>query len=172
MIEYIDWVEMNTKNSRLFTIFLIVFLDLLGFSLILPLLPYYAETYGANATVVGLLVASYAGAQLIGVALLGRLSDRYGRRPILLISVAGTFVGFLLLRFADPIGRFLSGMIAANLSNIFILGVLFASRILEGLTEGNMTVDHANISGVTDEQNRARGRGMIGASFYRKVISK
>jgi DHA1 family tetracycline resistance protein-like MFS transporter len=77
-------MEMNIRNSRLFTIFLIVFIDLLGFSLILPLLPYYAETYGANATVVGLLVASYAAAQLIGALLLGRLLDRYGRRPILL----------------------------------------------------------------------------------------
>jgi DHA1 family tetracycline resistance protein-like MFS transporter len=156
---------MNIKNSRLFTIFLVVFIDLLGFSLILPLLPYYAETYGANATVVGLLVASYAAAQLIGAPLLGRLSDRYGRRPILLLSVTGTFVGFLLLGFADPIGRFLSGMIAENSPNLFILGVMFASRILDGLTGGNITVALAYISDVTDEQNRARGMGMIGAAF-------
>ena len=73
------------KNSRLLIIFIIVFVDLLGFSLILPLLPYYAETYGATPIVVGLLVASYAAAQLVGAPLLGRLSDRHGRRPVLLL---------------------------------------------------------------------------------------
>ena len=91
------------KNSRLLTIFLIVFIDLLGFSLILPLLPYYAESYGATPFIVGMLVAAYAAAQLIGAPLLGRLSDRIGRRPVLLLSVAGTLVGFLLLGFADPL---------------------------------------------------------------------
>jgi DHA1 family tetracycline resistance protein-like MFS transporter len=156
---------MIMKNSRLFTIFLIVFIDLLGFSLILPLLPYYAETYGANATVVGLLVASYAAAQLIGAPLLGRLSDRYGRRPILLLSVAGTFVGFLLLGFADPLGRFLSGIIAPNSVNVPILGILFISRILDGLTGGNITVAQAYITDVTDEQSRSKGLGLIGAAF-------
>src|SRR5512136_1630056 len=98
------------KYSRLLTIFLIVFIDLLGFSLILPLLPYYAETYGATPIIVGLLVASYAAAQLIGAPLLGRLSDRIGRRPVLLISVAGTAAGFLLLGFAEPIGQVLASV--------------------------------------------------------------
>ena len=83
------------KNSRLLTIFIIVFVDLLGFSLILPLLPYYAEKYGASPFTVGLLVASYAAASLIGSPMLGRLSDRFGRRPILLVSVFGTLIGFL-----------------------------------------------------------------------------
>ena len=96
------------KNKNLLSIFIVVFVDLLGFSLILPLLPYYAESYGASATIVGLLVASYAAASLFGAPLLGRLSDRYGRRPILLLSVAGTFLGFLLLGFADPIGRLIA----------------------------------------------------------------
>ncbi len=77
------------NRSRLLTIFFIVFVDMLGFSLILPLLPYYAESFGASAAVVGFLVASYAAAQLIGSPILGRLSDRYGRRPVLLFSVAG-----------------------------------------------------------------------------------
>jgi DHA1 family tetracycline resistance protein-like MFS transporter len=134
-------------KARLSTLFVIVFVDLLGFSLILPLLPYYAEAFGANETVTGLLVASYAAAQLIGAPILGRLSDRYGRRPVLLVSVFGTFVGFLLLGFAGS------------------LLVLFISRILDGLTGGNISVAQAYISDVTDQQNRARGLGIIGAAF-------
>jgi DHA1 family tetracycline resistance protein-like MFS transporter len=153
------------KNSRLLTIFLIVFIDLLGFSLILPLLPYYAESYGATATLVGLLVASYAAAQLIGAPLLGRLSDRIGRKPVLLLSVAGTCIGFLMLGFADPIGRGIAGLFAPQASNEFIIAVLFFSRILDGLTGGNITVAQAYITDVTDEQNRAKGLGMIGAAF-------
>ena len=153
------------KNSRLLTIFVIVFVDLLGFGLILPLLPYYAETYGATAVVVGLLVASYAAAQLVGAPLLGRLSDRIGRRPVLLLSVTGTLVGFLLLGFADPLGRLLSDLVAPQSANLMIIGVLFLSRILDGLTGGNITVAQAYIADVTDEQNRAKGLGLIGAAF-------
>ena len=153
------------KNPRLLTIFLVVFVDLLGFSLILPLLPYYAETYGASAAVVGLLVASYAAAQLIGAPLLGRLSDRMGRRPVLLLSVAGTFLGFVLLGVAEPLGTWIAGYIAPQAANLVIIGLLFFSRILDGLTGGNLTVAQAYITDITDEQNRARGLGMIGAAF-------
>ena len=146
-------------KNRLATIFGIVFVDLLGFSLILPLLPYYAEKYGATPTIVGLLVASYALAQFIGAPLLGRLSDRYGRRPILLVSIAGTVFGFLLLGFADPIGRLIGG------TSVAVVAVLFFSRILDGLTGGNLTVAQAYITDVTDLKNRAKALGMIGAAF-------
>jgi DHA1 family tetracycline resistance protein-like MFS transporter len=135
------------EKRKLVTVFIIVFIDLLGFSLILPLLPYYAETFGASPTLVGLLVGSYAAAQLIGAPVLGRLSDRYGRRPILLLSILGTFLGFLLLGFARS------------------LWMLFASRILDGLTGGNISVAQAYITDVTDEKNRAKGLGLIGAAF-------
>lgn len=134
-------------NKRLFSIILVVFIDLLGFSLILPLLPYYAELFHANAAVTGLLVASYAVAQLLGAPVLGRLSDRYGRRPILLASVLGTFVGFLLLGFASA------------------LWMLFASRIVDGLTGGNLSIAQAYITDVTSPKERAKGLGMIGAAF-------
>ncbi len=134
-------------RNRLAIIFVIVFVDLLGFSLILPLLPYYAQTFGADAFVTGLLVASYAVAQLIGAPALGRLSDRIGRRPVLLISIAGTFVGFLLLGFAGA------------------LWVLFVSRIVDGLTGGNLSVAQAYITDVSDQKNRAKALGMIGAAF-------
>ena len=135
------------RNKPLFAIFLIVFIDLLGFGLILPLLPYYAESYGASDTVIGLLVASYAAAQLVGAPVLGRLSDRFGRRPILLISLFGTLVSFLLLGFAET------------------LLVLFVARIFDGLTGGNISVAQAYIADVTDEKNRAKGLGLIGAAF-------
>lgn len=153
------------KNSRLLTIFIVVFVDLLGFSLILPLLPYYADQYGASPFVVGLLVASYAAASLVGSPLLGRLSDRYGRRPVLLVSVFGTMVGFLLLGLAAPLGEALARLIAPGASNTFVIAMLFFARILDGLTAGNITVAQAYISDVTDEKNRARGLGMIGAAF-------
>ena len=153
------------KNSRLLTIFLIVFVDLLGFSLILPLLPYYAESFGATPVIVGLLVASYAAAQLIGAPLLGRLSDRIGRRPVLLLSVTGTFLGFILLGLADPLGRLLAGLASSQSANAFIIAVLFFSRILDGLTGGNLTVAQAYIADVTDEANRAKSLGLIGAAF-------
>jgi DHA1 family tetracycline resistance protein-like MFS transporter len=128
-------------------IYLIVFIDLLGFSLILPLLPYYADTFGATPTQIGLLVASYAAAQLVGAPLLGRLSDRFGRRPVLIISIFGTLLGFLILGFASS------------------LWMLFASRLLDGFTGGNISVAQAYITDVTDEKDRAKGLGLLGAAF-------
>ena len=135
------------RNRPLASIFLVVFIDLLGFSFILPLLPYYAATFGASPTAVGLLTASYAAAQFFGAPILGRLSDRYGRKPILLISIFGTFLGFILLGAANT------------------LWILFVSRLLDGLTGGNISVAQAYISDVTDASNRAKGLGMIGAAF-------
>ena len=136
---------MNRKS--LFSILLVVFIDLLGFSLILPLLPYYAETFNATKFQTGLLIAVYALMQLIGAPILGRLSDRFGRRPILLISIFGTFLGFVLFGFATS------------------LWMLFVARILDGITGGNLSVAQAYISDVTDAQNRAKGLGLVGAAF-------
>jgi DHA1 family tetracycline resistance protein-like MFS transporter len=135
------------NRRKLLTIFVIVFVDLLGFSLILPLVPFYAEEFGASPTVAGLLIASYAAAQLIGAPLLGRLSDRYGRRPVLLVSILGSFVGFGVLGVANS------------------LLILFIARIIDGLTGGNISVAQAYITDITDETNRARGLGLIGAAF-------
>ena len=135
------------SRNRLLVIFLIVFIDLVGFGMILPLLPFYAETFGANAEMIGLLATSYAAAQFFGAPILGRLSDRYGRRPLLLVSVAGTALGFVVMGFAGS------------------LAMLFASRILAGLTGGNISVAQAYITDVTDEKSRTKGLGMIGAAF-------
>ena len=153
-------------KSRLTTIFLIVFVDILGFGLILPLLPYYAETYGATAWITGLLVASYAAAQLIGAPLLGRLSDRFGRRPVLLLSILGTAVGFLILALAEPIGAALGNIFgAAAAVNGFIIAIMFFSRILDGVTGGNISVAQAYITDVTDSESRAKGLGLLGGQF-------
>ncbi len=160
-------------RRRLTTVFVIVFVDLLGFGLILPLLPYYADRYGATPFVVGLLGASYAAAQLIGAPVLGRLSDRHGRRPVLLVSIAGTFLGFLLLGLAEPLGVWLAGFLPTSITGeelvratgAIILVVLFLSRILDGVTGGNISVAQAYITDVSDEENRARALGLIGAAF-------
>lgn len=161
------------QRSRLLNIFLVVFIDLLGFGLILPLLPYFAGQYGASQFLIGLLVASYAAAQFIGAPLMGRLSDRFGRRPILILSIAGTALGFLLLGFAEPLGVTFSSFVLDNptpdqltaLQNGAILGVMFIARMLSGLTGGNITVAQAYIADVTDARNRAKGLGLIGAAF-------
>lgn len=134
-------------KRRLATIFAVVFVDVLGFGLILPLLPYYATRFGASAFLIGLLAASYSAAQIIGSPILGRLSDRFGRRPILMISIAGTAVSFLILGSASA------------------LWVLFAGRLLDGLTGGNFTVAQSYITDVTPKRDRARGLGLTGAAF-------
>jgi len=136
------------NKRRAFTLlFLFVFMDVLGFSLILPLLPYYAEAFGATAEVVGLLLGANALTQLVGAPILGRLSDRYGRRPLLLTSIAGTVVSFLMLGLARS------------------LAILFASRILDGFLGGNVSLAQAYITDVTDNKERAKGLGLIGAAF-------
>lgn len=135
------------QNRHLISIFLIVFIDLLGFSLILPLLPFYAETFGADPITIGLLVAVYAAAQFSSAPVLGRLSDRFGRRPLLMLSIAGNLIAFIILGFAQS------------------LVVLFIARTLAGIFGGNLSVAQAYIADVTDENNRSRGLGMIGAAF-------
>ena len=137
----------NPMNKRLLNVGLIVLIDMLGFALIVPLLAFFADSFGATAFQTGLLVASYAAMQMISAPILGRISDRFGRRPVFLISILGTFIGFLILGFANS------------------LWMLFASRILSGLTAGNISVAQAYIADVTDEKNRARGMGMLGAAF-------
>jgi len=134
-------------NKRLLNVGLIVLIDMLGFALIVPLLAFFADTFGATPFQTGLLVATYAAMQMIAAPILGRISDRYGRRPVFLISIFGTFIGFIILGFANS------------------LWWLFASRVLSGLTAGNISVAQAYIADVTDEKNRARGMGLFGAAF-------
>jgi DHA1 family tetracycline resistance protein-like MFS transporter len=161
------------QNRRLAIIAAIVFVDLLGFSLILPLLPYYADAFGASQIAVSLLSAAFAGAQFLGAPIIGRLSDRHGRRPLLLVSILGTMAGFLLLGFAEPLGRAIGSALPASwvgenvvrAQNLAILAILYVSRFIDGLTGGNITVAQAYITDVTEEKDRARGLGLIGAAF-------
>ncbi len=135
------------RRSPLLPIFLIVCVDVLGLTIILPLLPFYAEKMGASPAVVGLLVSTYAFCQLIAGPLLGRISDRTGRRPLLLVSQAGTFIGFLILAWANA------------------LWLVFLSRIIDGLTAGNLSLAQAYIADVTKPEDRARSFGIIGIAF-------
>jgi MFS transporter, DHA1 family, tetracycline resistance protein len=126
---------------------LIVAVDILGFTIILPLLPFYSERMGASPAVVGALVSIYAVCQLISGPILGQLSDRLGRRPLLLVSQAGTLTGFLILAYAQ---------------NIWLL---FLARAIDGATAGNLTIAQAYISDVTKPENRAKAFAVIGIAF-------
>jgi MFS family permease len=156
---------MQTKRSPLLFIFLMIFLDLLGAGMILPLLPYYVkliEQSGSSwitanlALIVGMLTASFSLFQFLFTPVLGALSDRVGRRPVLLVSLAGTGIAYLLLGIAD---QFIEMGVAA------FLGVLFFARILDGITGGNISTAQAYIADVTPPEERARGMGLIGAAF-------
>jgi len=137
------------RRSPLIVIFTTVFIDLVGFGIVIPVLPFYAEGTAFNATprTVGLLFASYSIMQLIFSPILGGLSDKYGRRPVLLLSIIGTGIGFLILGLATTIW------------------MLFIGRILDGITGGNISTAQAYIADVTTEENRAKGMGLIGAAF-------
>jgi len=134
-------------QARLSIIFMIVLIDMVGFGIIIPLLPYYAKFFGASPLVVGLLMASYSLAQMIGAPILSRFSDRNGRRPALIISSFGAFIGYMLWGFAGS------------------LFMLFLSRTVAGVMAGNISVAQAYISDITNEKNRAQGMGLIGAAF-------
>jgi DHA1 family tetracycline resistance protein-like MFS transporter len=132
---------------RILPVLVIVLIDLMGLSIIVPLLPLFAARFGATPLVVGILQATYPMMQFLGAPLLGRLSDRFGRKPILLVSQAGTFAGFILLGFANA------------------LWLLFLSRIIDGLSGANMSTAQAAIADSTNEKNRTQGLGLIGAAF-------
>ena len=137
------------KRSPLVVIFITVFIDLVGFGIVIPVLPFYAEGagFGASPRQVGFLFASYSVMQLVFAPVLGRLSDKYGRRPVLLVSLLGTCAGFLILGFATT------------------LWMLFVGRIIDGISGGNISTAQAYIADVTTKEDRAKGMGLIGAAF-------
>jgi MFS transporter, DHA1 family, tetracycline resistance protein len=134
-------------NRPLLIIFLTILVNLIGFGIIIPLLPFYAETFGASPLTIGLLFATFSLAQLVSSPILGAWSDRWGRRPVLVLSLAGTVVSFVMLALAQS------------------LTMLFLARIVDGLSGGNITTARAYIGDITTEENRARAFGFLGAAF-------
>jgi DHA1 family tetracycline resistance protein-like MFS transporter len=128
-------------------LFLIVFVDLVGFGVVIPLLPYYALRFDASPFAVTMLMACYSLAQFVAAPMLGRLSDRIGRRPVLLVSLSCSIVAYVWLGLAGA------------------LWMLFAARLLAGAGAGNIAAAQAYIADVTPPEGRAKGMGMIGAAF-------
>jgi DHA1 family tetracycline resistance protein-like MFS transporter len=128
-------------------IFLTIFIDLVGFGIVIPLLPFYAEELHATPFDIGILVSSYSLMQFIFSPVWGNLSDRYGRRPILFWTIVGSSAGYWILGFAN------------------ILWMLYAGRVLAGIMGGNLSTAQAYIADVTSRENRAKGMGLFGMAF-------
>jgi len=128
-------------------LFLIVLIDLIGFGLVIPLLPFYGERFAATPQEITVLMATYSAMQTLTAPVWGRLSDRIGRRPVLLVSLAAAALAYLWLGFAST------------------LWMLFAARALAGACAGNIAAAQAYIADITPPEQRARGMGMIGAAF-------
>ena len=144
---------MNRKPSML-VVFLTVFIDLIGFGIVVPLVPMYSRHYGADGWLIGTIIASFSAMQFIFSPIWGKLSDRHGRRPILLISTAGAALSYVLF----AIG---SGFENHSLA----LGALLVSRIFAGACGGNITVAQAYIADITPPENRSKRMGLIGMAF-------
>lgn len=136
-----------THKSALATVFLAVLIDLMGFGMVLPLLPFYASVFHATPVAIGLLYSVYSFAQLIFSPLWGGFSDRIGRRPIMLLSTLGASFAYLLFGLAHS------------------LFFLFLSRLIAGVMGGNISTAQAYVADVTTPEERARGMGLVGAAF-------
>ncbi|MDZ7849967.1 MAG: MFS transporter [Halodesulfurarchaeum sp.] len=137
----------GSGRRPLVIVLLVVFVDLVGFGILIPIIPLYAAAFGASEFVVGVLLASYSITQFVFAPILGRLSDERGRRPVLLLSLAGSVIAWTLFGLAQA------------------LWVLFLARFLAGAMGGNIAAAQAYIADVTTEANRAKGLGLIGAAF-------
>lgn len=131
----------------LLIILLTILVNLIGFGIIVPLLPFYAETFGASPFQIGTLFAVFSLCQLFAAPVLGDWSDKYGRRPILVLSLAGTVVSFVMLALAHS------------------YTMLFLARVVDGLSGGNISTARAYVADVTEPRDRARAYGLIGAAF-------
>jgi multidrug resistance protein len=137
----------GSESIALGLILITVFVDLVGFGIILPLLPFYATSMGASPLDVGLIMASYSLMQLLFAPVWGSLSDRYGRRPVLIVGLFGSAISYIVFGFASTIG------------------VLLISRLIGGVMGANVPVAQAIIADSTSPERRARGMGMLGAAF-------
>lgn len=133
--------------SPLAIIFVTVFIDLIGFGIIIPLLPFYAESYGASALTIGLLGSVFSLMQFVFSPIWGRWSDRIGRRPIILMGLVGSAVSYLALAQAES------------------LALIFLARIIGGIAGANVPTAQAYIADITTPENRAKGLGLVGVAF-------
>lgn len=135
------------NRKQLFVIALIMLTEILGWTIILPFLPYYALEFGATPLMVGLIIASFSVFQFISAPIIGKLSDKYGRKPMLIISQFSSFVGFMILGFANS------------------LFMIFLSRVIDGLFGSNMTISNAYVTDITKGKNRAKVFSYFGVIF-------
>jgi DHA1 family tetracycline resistance protein-like MFS transporter len=135
------------KDRRLLIVFSIVLVDMVSFGLLIPLMPGYALRFGASPLVAGLILSAYPLMQVIAAPILGRMSDVFGRKPILLLSIGGTVAALIVLGFANA------------------LWMLVASRMIDGITGGNISVAQAYMSDITSVEDRGKAFGLIGAAF-------
>ncbi len=142
------------SKPSVLVIFLTVFIDLVGFGIILPLIPSYGEHFGARGLVIGLIFASFSAMQFIFAPIWGRLSDRHGRRPILLISTAGAAASYLLFAYSTGLGNHTAA-----------IWLMVGSRMLAGVCGGNITVAQAYIADITTPAERSKKMGLIGVAF-------
>jgi multidrug resistance protein len=133
--------------SRLTIGFQTIFIDLIGFGIVLPMLPFYAQDLGATPAIIGIIVGAHPAMQLVFGPIWGRLSDRLGRRPILLLGLVGSALSYLIFAFATD------------------LWLLLVSRMMAGIAGANISVAQAYIADTTDLENRTRGMGLVGAAF-------
>jgi MFS family permease len=143
----LDNPKPGAQRRALFVVFLVVFLDLLGVGILVPVTPFLVRPYSTDALTVGLLGFSFSAAQFLASPILGVLSDRYGRRPVLLASIVGTGIGYLMFGLAGS------------------LLVMYISRVIDGITGGNISTAQACIADISSPEDRAKNFGLVGAAF-------
>ncbi|MBV9234004.1 MAG: MFS transporter [Candidatus Eremiobacteraeota bacterium] len=146
---------------KLLPILGVTFIDIVGFSMLIPMLPYFVTHFGASAVVVGGLMATFSFCQLLSAPLWGNVSDRIGRKTVLIISQIGATIGWAMLGLASPIAAALS---------LAPIGVVFAARILEGVSGGNISITQAYVADLVAPNERARAFGLIGAMFAAGMV--
>jgi multidrug resistance protein len=136
-----------SKRARLGVIFFTIFINMVGFGVVIPVLPFYASKFGATPLQIGWLFGIFSLAQFLFAPLLGQLSDRFGRRPVLIVSTLGTAAGFLVMGFGQS------------------LAMLFAGRVIDGISGGSLGTAQAYVADITGPEERSRAMGLIGAAF-------
>src|SRR6266404_5349950 len=138
------------RKPSVLVVFLTVFIDLIGFGLVLPLLPIYSQQFGASGFMIGAIMSSFSAMQFLFAPGWGRLSDRIGRRPVLLVSTAGAAASYAMFAFGSGIS-----------SNHTALGVILVSRVLAGVCGANITVAQACIADITPPEERSKKMGLV-----------